>query len=64
MSQLTLGAQAGDPAPISQAPPTSPGANAQDSTGLGIGLYALVLLGGALAFGAYKYLQAQSAEQK
>ncbi|KAI9835899.1 MAG: hypothetical protein M1819_001797 [Sarea resinae] len=31
-----------------------------DSTGLGVGLYALVLIGGACAFGAYKYLQANS----
>jgi cytochrome b5 len=26
---------------------------------MGIGLYAVILIGGAAAFGAYKYLQAQ-----
>jgi hypothetical protein len=30
---------------------------------LGVGLYAIVLLGGALAFGAYKYLQGQSQQE-
>ena len=29
----------------------------------GVGLYAIILIGGALAFGAYKYLQAQSEQQ-
>lgn len=29
-----------------------------DAAGFGIGLYAIILVGGALAFGAYKYLQA------
>ena len=29
---------------------------------MGIGLYALILLGGAAAFGAYKYLESKSVE--
>ncbi|CAF9907421.1 MAG: hypothetical protein HETSPECPRED_007124 [Heterodermia speciosa] len=55
---------AGDPAPKSEPPKPTAGTTTQDSTGFGIGIYALVLLGGALAFGAYKYLQLQSTEQK
>jgi len=31
---------------------------------LGVGLYAMVLVGGVLAFAAYKYLQAQGADKK
>ena len=34
-------------------------ASTSGSTGMGIGLYAIILLGGAAAFGAYKYLQSQ-----
>lgn len=52
--------QAGDPAPKTTAPSSSSSAAA--GSGLSVGLYAFVLLGGALAFGAYKYLQSQ--EQK
>jgi cytochrome b5 len=37
----------------------SSGSKAPDAAGFGIGLYAVILVGGALAFGAYKYLQAQ-----
>lgn len=50
--------QAGDPTP--KAPlPGAIAANKTESAGLGIGLYAVVLIGGALAYGAYQYLQAQ-----
>ncbi|KAI4198880.1 MAG: hypothetical protein LQ348_001958, partial [Seirophora lacunosa] len=57
----------GDPEPHAPAP--SQGSDAQpggssDGTGMGVMFYVLVLLGGGLAFGAYKYLQAQSAETK
>ncbi|KAI4185134.1 MAG: hypothetical protein L6R41_004308 [Letrouitia leprolyta] len=38
---------------------TQPTSSANDA-GMGIVFYALVLLGGGLAFGAYKYLQAKS----
>ena len=30
---------------------------------MGVGLYAIILVGGALAFGAYKYLQAKGQEK-
>lgn len=33
--------------------------NTTQPTGMGIGLYLMILLGGAAAFGAYKYLQSQ-----
>ena len=54
----------GDPKPKSY----SSGANAAsgsapEATSLGLGLYAVILIGGALAFGAFKYLQAQQESQ-
>ncbi|KAK1143284.1 hypothetical protein N8T08_006811 [Aspergillus melleus] len=50
----------GDPAPKAHAQPaTSSGSS--DSSGLGVGLYAFLLVGGAIAYGAYQYLQ-KSAE--
>ncbi|KAK8195876.1 hypothetical protein M8818_007027 [Zalaria obscura] len=52
----------GDPAPKSSAQPTAAGTK-DAATGFGIATYALILVGGALAFAAYQYLQAQS-EQK
>ncbi|KAI4179984.1 MAG: hypothetical protein LQ346_007082, partial [Caloplaca aetnensis] len=53
----------GDPEPHAAAPQgtvTQPDGSS-DGAGMGVMFYALVLLGGGLAFGAYKYLQAQSA---
>lgn len=53
--------QPGDPEPLSSAPNgavTQSGGSAE--TGMGVMFYALVLIGGGLAFGAYKYLQAQA----
>ncbi|KAK3115887.1 hypothetical protein LTR53_004331 [Teratosphaeriaceae sp. CCFEE 6253] len=50
--------QAGDPAPSSSGP-TSTSAKPQSASGaagLGLGVYALILVGGALAFFAYQYL--------
>jgi len=53
--------QSGDPAPkVPQ--PSSLTAPAIGSSGAGLGglgLYAVILVGGVLAFGAYKYLQAK-----
>lgn len=55
----TLKRQPGDPAPKSTAAgKATTGASAQ-STGGGIGLYVIILVGGALAYGAYQYLQSQ-----
>ncbi|KAF2472633.1 cytochrome b5 [Lindgomyces ingoldianus] len=34
-----------------------------DSASMGIGVYAIILIGGVLAFGAYKYLQSQQESQ-
>ncbi|MCJ1369526.1 hypothetical protein MMC20_000737 [Loxospora ochrophaea] len=57
----TLDRQPDDPKPKTAPPTASLDTSAQSSgTGLGIGLYAFVLLGGAVAFGAYRYLQANS----
>jgi len=55
----TLKRAPGDPAPKTQSYPPKPSdGSSADATGFGIGVYALILIGGALAFGAYKYLQA------
>jgi hypothetical protein len=54
--------QEGDPKPKSYAQPTT-SASTSDGAGVGFGLYAIILLGGALAFGAYKYLQGQSQQE-
>ncbi|KAI7173241.1 hypothetical protein KC316_g9178, partial [Hortaea werneckii] len=54
--------QEGDPAPKTSAPSTSTASSApktSDAGGLGMGVYALILVGGAVAFFAYQYLQSQ-----
>ncbi|KAF2438250.1 cytochrome b5 [Karstenula rhodostoma CBS 690.94] len=58
----TLKRQDGDPKPKSYAQANASVANA-DGASTSIGLYAVVFVGAALAFGAYKYLQAQQGEQ-
>ncbi|KAG9237040.1 cytochrome b5-like heme/steroid binding domain-containing protein [Amylocarpus encephaloides] len=45
----------GDPKPRVAAPSSSPSSSVDG--GMGLGLYAVILLGGAAAFGAYKYMQ-------
>ncbi|KAF2260694.1 cytochrome b5 [Lojkania enalia] len=52
----------GDPKPKTYTP-TASTANATDGASMGVGLYAIIFIGGALAFGAYKYLQAQQEGQ-
>ncbi|KZF21129.1 putative cytochrome b5 [Xylona heveae TC161] len=54
----TLKRQPGDPSPKTPAPQTTATAGAQ--TGTGLTAYAFLLVGGAVAFGIYKYLQANS----
>ncbi|KAH7069891.1 cytochrome b5-like heme/steroid binding domain-containing protein [Paraphoma chrysanthemicola] len=54
--------QDGDPKPKSYSQPSSSSV-ATDGASTGVGLYAIILLGGALAFGAYKYLQGQSQKE-
>lgn len=53
--------QPGDPAPkINQT--SSSTSTTSANTGMGIGLYAVILIGGAAAFGAYKYMQSQQTQ--
>jgi len=55
----TLKRTAGDPAPKAISAPTTSATSSSTASGMGVGLYAIILLGGAAAFGAYKYLQSQ-----
>ncbi|KAL9942718.1 hypothetical protein D7B24_004827 [Verticillium nonalfalfae] len=59
----TLKRLAGDPAPNKPAASTSSSSNNADTSGIGIGLYAVLLVGGAAAYGAYQYLQQQQQQQ-
>lgn len=57
--------QEGDPTPKAPKPGSvAPAAMTGDATGLGIGVYAFVLIGGAAAYFAYNYLQAQQQAQQ
>ncbi|KAF1923007.1 cytochrome b5 [Didymella exigua CBS 183.55] len=58
----TLKRQAGDPTPKTYGH-TSSTASTTEGASTGVGLYAIILIGGALAFGAYTYLQSQSEQQ-
>ncbi|OQD67196.1 hypothetical protein PENDEC_c042G04974 [Penicillium decumbens] len=51
----------GDPEPKAQA--TATASSSSSSTGFGVGLYAVILIGGAVAYGVYNYLQAQQNSQ-
>ncbi|KAJ5984098.1 cytochrome b5 [Penicillium waksmanii] len=53
----------GDPAPKSHGATSSSSATTASSGGFGVGLYAIILIGGAIAYGAYNYLEAQKAQQ-
>jgi len=53
--------QPGDPEPKAQA--TATASSSSSSTGFGVGLYAVILIGGAVAYGVYNYLQAQQNSQ-
>jgi len=48
--------QPGDPSPKTSAPSTTTTPKDQAAS-MGVGLYAAILVGGAVAFGAWKYLQ-------
>ncbi|OCK81649.1 cytochrome b5 [Lepidopterella palustris CBS 459.81] len=56
----TLKRKEGDPKPKSYQ--SSTGTPATEA-GMGVGLYAFILVGGLFAFGAYKYFQMQSENQ-
>lgn len=58
---IFLSLQPGDPAP-KPLPTTGHAPTSQDSTGLGVALYALIFAGVLAAFGAYQYLRANGAE--
>ena len=61
--QLTLILKPGDPEPSTAATNTtakSTTGSTNTASGMGVGLYAAILIGGALAFGAYKYMQTKS----
>lgn len=55
--------QPGDPAPKTAATTSTSNANKSDNTGMGIGLYAILLIGGVLGYGAFQYLQKQQEQQ-
>ncbi len=55
----TLRRQPGDPVPKTPAPGRESAGSADKATGFGLGLYALVVVGGAAAYFAYQYVQAQ-----
>jgi hypothetical protein len=57
--------QPGDPKPkvSNSAVPKTPGRQ-RDSTAIGVGLYAAMVLGGGLAYLGYAYLHAQEAKKK
>lgn len=54
---LIHGQQPGDPVPSSYAA-SSNSNNKADQSGMGVGLYAIVLIGGGIAYAAYQYMQA------
>ncbi|KAJ5513511.1 Cytochrome b5 [Penicillium fimorum] len=54
----------GDPEPKSKASTATDSSSSSSASGFGIGLYAVILIGGAIAYGAYNYLQAQQAQQQ
>lgn len=56
--------QPGDPEPKSHATTTASSSSSNsNSAGFGVGLYAIILIGGAIAYGAYNYLEAQKSAQ-
>jgi len=55
----TLKRQPGDTAPKHIASNTTTATSSSSAAGFGVGLYAIILIGGATAFGAYKYMQSQ-----
>ncbi|KAI1141511.1 cytochrome b5 [Hypoxylon sp. FL0543] len=58
----TLKRKPGDPAPKAHQPSLAPAANTS-SAGFGTALYAVIFIGGLVAFGAYQYLQAQQGKE-
>ncbi|KAK3941630.1 cytochrome b5-like heme/steroid binding domain-containing protein [Diplogelasinospora grovesii] len=64
LEQLKVGVlkrKPGDPKPKAPTPGSIAPAAQTGAAGMGVGLYALVLIGGLVAFGAYQYMQQQQA---
>jgi cytochrome b5 len=59
----TLLRKPGDPKPKVPSANNSSGASAGGGSAFGVGLYAIVLLGGATAYFGYQYLQAHQSKQ-
>jgi len=53
----------GDPEPKANPSASSASSSSSSSGGFGVGLYAFILVGGALAYGVYNYLEAQKQQQ-
>ncbi|CDM34578.1 hypothetical protein DTO013E5_5068 [Penicillium roqueforti] len=53
----------GDPSPKAKPSSSTDSSSSSSASGFGVGLYAVFLVGGAIAYGAYNYLQAQQAQQ-
>ncbi|KAG6001302.1 hypothetical protein E4U21_004516 [Claviceps maximensis] len=51
--------QAGDPTPKTLPPSASGSSSSSDNTGLGISVYALLLVGGAIGYFAFQYMAKQ-----
>ncbi|UNI22588.1 hypothetical protein JDV02_008463 [Purpureocillium takamizusanense] len=60
----TLKRQPGDPAPKANIAAPAASSNKSDNTGLGIGLYAILLIGGVIGYGAFQYLAKQQQVQQ
>ncbi|KAL4750853.1 cytochrome b5-like heme/steroid binding domain-containing protein [Aspergillus terricola var. indicus] len=54
----------GDPAPKVHGSSSSDSSSSSSSTGFGVGLYAILLIGGAAAYAAYQYLQASAGAEQ
>ncbi|KAK4870804.1 hypothetical protein LT330_000041 [Penicillium expansum] len=54
----------GDPVPKAKPTTSTDSLSSSSASGFGVGLYAVILVGGAIAYGAYNYLQAQQAQQQ
>ncbi|KAJ5634540.1 hypothetical protein N7528_002382 [Penicillium herquei] len=53
----------GDPQPKAQAAASASSSSSSGSAGFGVGLYGIILIGGAIAYGVYNYLEAQKQQQ-
>lgn len=65
LDQLLVGKlkrQAGDPAPKSAPATKTATPSSNDNTGMGVGLYALVLIGGLAGYFGYQYMQSQQGQ--